>query len=150
MKTIRTGVYALLKYKENIVVILKKRGPFTGLYDLPGGKIEHGENSIFSLKRELEEEIGLSEKDFEIKKLLTVEEDFVKHIWEGKEKDEHIIAIVYEVEILKKNLDFDFIEKGGDSAGIKLISINDINFPKTNILNKVLKNYKAGKFPSHL
>ena len=58
MKTIRAWVYALLKYKENIVVILKKRWPFTGMYDLPGGKIEHWENHISALKRELEEETG--------------------------------------------------------------------------------------------
>ena len=75
-----------MKYKENIVVILKKRWPFTGLYDLPGGKIEHWENHIFSLKRELEEEIWLFEKDFEIKRLLTVEEDFVKHNGNEKKK----------------------------------------------------------------
>lgn len=138
MKTIRTWVYAILKYKENIVVILKKRWPFTGLYDLPWGKIEHWENHIFSLKRELEEEIWLHENDFEIKRLLTVEEDFVKHIWEWEEKVEHIIAIIYEVNIISENLNLDFIENGWDSAGLKLTSINDLNFPKTNILQKAL------------
>lgn len=138
MKKIRTWIYAILKYKENIVVILKKRWPFTGLYDLPDGKIEHWENHIFSLKRELEEEIWLFEKDFEIKRLLTVEEDFVKHIWEWEEKDEHIIAIIYEVNIISENLNLDFIENGWDSAGLKLISINNLNFPKTNILQKAL------------
>lgn len=139
MKTIRTGVYAILKYKENIVVILKKRWPFTGLYDLPGGKIEHGENNIVSLKREIEEEIWLREKDFKIKRLLSVEEDFIKHIWEWEEKDEHIIAIVYEVEIITDSLNLDFIENWWDSAGLKLISINDLILPKTNILKKILK-----------
>ena len=108
------------------------------LYDLPGGKIEHWENHIFSLKRELEEEIWLFEKDFEIKRLLTVEEDFVKHIWKWEEKDEHIIAIIYEVNIISENLNLNFIENGWDSAGLKLISINDLNFPKTNILQKAL------------
>ena len=64
MKTIRTWIYAILKYKENIVVILKKRWPFTGLYDLPGGKIEHWENHISALKRELEEEAQLSANEW--------------------------------------------------------------------------------------
>lgn len=138
MKTIRTWIYAILKYREKIVVIEKKRGPFTGFYDLPGGKIEHWENHIFSLKRELEEEVWLLEKDFEIKKLITVEEDFVKHIWEWEEKDEHIITIVYEVNIITENLNF--IENGWDSAWLKLIFPDDKNLPKTNILQKVLKN----------
>jgi len=44
--------------------------------------------------------------------LLTVEEDFVKHIWEREEKDEHIIAIIYEVNIISENLNLDFIENG--------------------------------------
>ena len=127
-----------MKNKENIFVILKKRWHITGLYDLPGGKIEHWENHIFSLKRELEEEIWLFEKDFEIKRLLTVEEDFVKHIWEWEEKYEHIIAIIYEVNIISENLNLNFIENGWDSAGLKLISINDLNFQKTNILQKAL------------
>lgn len=143
MKTIRTWVYAILKYKENIVVILKKRWPFTGLYDLPWWKIEHWESHIFSLKRELEEEVWLLEKDFEIKRLLTVEEDFVKHIWEWEERDEHIIAIVYEVNIITENLNLNFIENGWDSAGLRLISVNDINFPKTNILQKVLNKMNS-------
>ena len=70
--------------------------------------------------------------------MLTVEEDFVQHIWEWEEKDEHIIAIIYEVEITKENLNLDFIENWWDSAWLKLISINNLNFPKTNILQKAL------------
>ena len=89
-KTIRTWVYALLKYKNKIVVIKKWRWPFTWLYDLPGWKIEHGENNIDSLKREIIEEVWLSEWDFKIDKILTVEEDFVQYNWKWQEKDEHI------------------------------------------------------------
>ena len=70
--------------------------------------------------------------------MLTVEEDFVKHIWEWEEKYEHIIAIIYEVNIISENLNLNFIENGWDSAGLKLISINDLNFSKTNILQKAL------------
>ena len=39
---------------------------------------------------------------------------------------------------LSENLNLDFIENGWDSAGLKLISINNLNFPKTNILQKAL------------
>ena len=60
-----------------------------------------------------------------------------------KKKDEHIIAIVYEVEIITENFNLDFIENGWDSAGLKLISVNDINFPKTNILQKALNKMNS-------
>ena len=48
------------------------------------------------------------------------------------------IALIYEVNIISENLNLDFIENGWDSAGLKLISINNLNFPKTNILQKAL------------
>lgn len=139
MKTIRTWVYSLLKYKDKIVVVKKKRWPFTWLYDLPWGKIEHGEWNIEALKRELFEEVWINETDYKINKILTVEEDYIKHIWKWEEKDEHIIAIVYEVDIIKDKIDLNYIEQWWDANGIKLISINDKKLEKTNILKKVIE-----------
>jgi len=138
MKTIRTGSYAILKYKGSIVVIKKWRWPFTGLYDLPWGKIEHGEGNYESLQREIEEEVGLNYKDFNIESLLTVEEDFTKHEWEWEQKDEHIIAIVYLVNITVDNFNLSYIEKWWDANGIILMKLNDTDLPKTNILKKAL------------
>ena len=137
MKTIRTWVYAFIEFEWKIVVIKKSRWPFTGKYDLPWWKIEHWESNIDSLKRELNEELWLNEKDFKIEKLLTIEEDFVKHIWNKEEKYEHIIAIIYKI-ILIKNIDLTFKENNWDSSWIYLIeNIKSIN--NTNILNKLLK-----------
>lgn len=145
MKTIRTWVYALLIYKDQILVIKKWRWPFTGLYDLPWWKIEHWETNIESLKREILEEVWVKKEDFKIEKLLTVEEDFIKHNWQWEEKDEHIIAIVYIVSILKNDFNLNYIEKWWDSNWIKLIWIDDENLQKTNILMKVIKNYILNK-----
>lgn len=146
MKTIRTWVYALLKYNEDIIVIKKKRWPFSWLYDLPGGKIEHFENHILSLKREIKEEVWLDENEFEIEKILAVKEDFVNHIWEWKEKEEHIIAIVYEVKVLVKKINLNFIENWWDSAWLKIISIKDKILPKTNILKEIINFYKRNYY----
>jgi len=139
-KTIRTWVYGLLRYQNKIIVIKKGRGPFKGLYDLPWWKIEHWETNIESLKREILEEVWLKEDDFKIKKLLTVEEDFIKHTWEWEEKDEHIIAIVYIVDILVNDFNLNHIENWWDWNWIKLIWIDDENIKKTNILTKVIKS----------
>ena len=141
-KTIRTWVYALLKYKNKFVVIKKWRWPFEWLYDLPSGKIKHSEKNIISLQREIQEEVWVPKENFEIKKLLLVTEDFVKHIWKNEEKDEHIIAIVYLVEIIKDDFDLNYIEKWWDASWLKLIDLEDKKLPKTNVLKKVLEYYK--------
>ena len=138
IKKIRTGVYALLKFKNNIVVIKKWRWPFKWLYDLPWWKIEHWEKNIDSLKREIIEEVWLNKSDFKINKILSVEEDFVKHVWRWESYDEHIIAIVYLAEIIKEDFNLDYIENWWDADWLKLIKINDVEVWKTNILKKFL------------
>ena len=127
-----------MKYKNEIVVIEKGRWPFAWLYDLPWWKIEHWEENIVALQREIEEEIWLNSQDFQIEKIFSAEEDFVKHVWEWEEKDEHIIAIIYIVNILKEDFDLNYIEKWWDAKWFKLISPTDNSLPKTNILKKVL------------
>lgn len=52
------GVYGLIYNKENdsILVIKKMRGPYTGMYDLPGGSPEIEELLEETLVREIKEE----------------------------------------------------------------------------------------------
>jgi hypothetical protein len=90
------------------------------------------------LKRELMEEVWLNKEDFVVKKLLSVEEDFIKHSWEWEEKEEHIIAIIYLVDIIKENFNLNYVENWWDANWLKLININDIEIPKTNILKKII------------
>lgn len=142
-KSIRTGVYWLLKFDDKLVVIKKWRWPFKWLYDLPWWKIEHWECNITWLKREIVEEIWLKENQFEVERLLTVEEDFVKHTWKWEDKDEHIIWIVYIVNIIKNSIDMDYIENWWDADWFRLIEINDKSLPKTNILKKAIDKYTA-------
>jgi len=142
MKTIRTWVYALVRYQDKIVVIKKNRGPFTWLYDLPWWKIEHWEKHLDALNRELYEELWLKNNDYIINKMLTIEEDYVKHIWKWQEKDEHIIAIVYDVTLTKLDFDQNYLENAWDSWWIFLLSKNDKNVKLTNILKKVLDKYE--------
>ena len=138
-KSIRAGVYAFLKFKNDIVVIKKWRWPFKWLYDLPWWKIEHWENNIDSLKREVMEEVWLNESDFKINKILSVEEDFVKHVWGWEFYDEHIIAIIYLAEIVRGDFNLNYIENWWDANWLKLIKVDDIEVWKTNILKKILE-----------
>lgn len=52
------GVYGSAIRDGKILLIKKARGPYTGLYDLPGGSQEEGEDYLQTLKREIAEETG--------------------------------------------------------------------------------------------
>lgn len=52
------GVYGAIVHDGKILLIKKARGPYTGLYDLPGGRQEKGESYLDTLKREIMEETG--------------------------------------------------------------------------------------------
>ena len=52
------GVYGRIVKDGKILLIKKARGPYTGLYDLPGGSQEKGESYIETLTREILEETG--------------------------------------------------------------------------------------------
>lgn len=62
------GVYARIRRGDEVLLVRKTRGPYTGLFDLPGGRPEFGESMETALQRELEEELGVStstDVDFE-------------------------------------------------------------------------------------
>lgn len=52
------GIYGAAIKNNKILLIKKARGPYTGLYDLPGGSQEQNETYLETLKREITEETG--------------------------------------------------------------------------------------------
>ena len=50
------GIYGIIRRNNQILVIRKARGPYTGLYDLPGGSPEAGETPEQTVVREIKEE----------------------------------------------------------------------------------------------
>ena len=50
------GVYGIVRKNNQILVIRKARGPYTGLYDLPGGSPEADETPEQTVAREIKEE----------------------------------------------------------------------------------------------
>ena len=54
------GVYGICIKDDQVLVIKKGRGPYKGLYDLPGGRIEFGEKAEEALRREFEEEVSVA------------------------------------------------------------------------------------------
>lgn len=59
------------QYMENVLLLQRNKQPYIHLYNGVGGKIEDNETPIIAMKRELEEETGLKEKDITKCKHLT-------------------------------------------------------------------------------
>ena len=67
-----TGVYAAIRRNNQILLIKKTRGPYTGLYDLPGGGPEAGETPEQTLAREIKEETDCTLVHFSNKREMTI------------------------------------------------------------------------------
>lgn len=99
----RLGVYGIAIEAERILLVRKKSGPYLGLWDLPGGKIEFGESPEEALKREVREETGLSYRQSRWHANLSHSAD-----WNGGRF--HHIGLIYWIEELSEE------GKGEDEA----------------------------------
>lgn len=92
-KQLHIGIYGLIERKDQILVIRKSRGPYKGLFDLPGGRPIHGEPLLKALEREIEEETGIKAKSFSLlgnfSNLIPYQDS------EGHLKELYHIALVY-------------------------------------------------------
>ncbi len=60
MRQYHFGVYARIARDGYLLCVRKTRGPYRGLLDLPGGRPEPDERWEETLRRELDEELGVS------------------------------------------------------------------------------------------
>lgn len=79
-------VAALFKDKDKVLIAKRLKGKYAGMWEFPGGKVEKGEKSEETLKREIKEELNL-----DIKKL-----KFITQI-EYEYPDIKLNLILYEV-----------------------------------------------------
>lgn len=63
-KHLHIGIYGLIEKDDSILVIRKSRGPYKGLFDLPGGRPSDGEPLLDALSREIEEETGIKAQKY--------------------------------------------------------------------------------------
>ena len=115
------GVYGLIIQNDEIALIRKSRGAYTGKLDLPGGSIEHGEKVEETLIREIKEELGADVKDYE---LFDVDSVVVNWNYEGKDINMHHIGIIYKTTLHDYNLKSD--ADGLDSLGASWYRISDL------------------------
>ena len=119
------GVYGLIIKDNKILLIHKNGGPYDGKLDLPGGTIEFCERPIETLKRELEEEVGI-----EVIKVELFDADSVAFSWSWQEE----ILKVHHTGIFYKVIDFknevknkmEVNEINDDSLGAEFFEINKL------------------------
>lgn len=83
---------------KDILFCKREKEPYKGKYNLVGGKVEEGENSLDSAYRELFEETGISKDDICLTHLMDFDysmSDFRLEVFAGKLRRE--IALVEEV-----------------------------------------------------
>ncbi|NBU69982.1 MAG: NUDIX domain-containing protein [Bacteroidetes bacterium] len=74
------GVYALIVNSQNEVLVIKKmRGPYTGMFDLPGGTPEPLELLEETLIREVNEETSCKVVDFKQLGAFSIRYDYKKN-----------------------------------------------------------------------
>lgn len=129
MKTFKSkhiGAYGVMIQDGKIVLIKKSRGGYKGKLDLPGGGVEHGETPIEAVRRELEEEVGVSCSKEELIDVASVH--FTWQMDEEAEEDLHHIGIFYKVEFEQKELKID--ADGQDSLGAAWYPIQELKKEK--------------------
>ena len=73
-------ILLLNKDESKVLMCLRVKEPYTGLFNLLGGKIDEGEQPLESAYRELFEESGISKED-------TILEPFIDFTWHGFDMD---------------------------------------------------------------
>ena len=122
VKNTHIGAYAVIIKKNQIALIKKATGAYTGKYDLPGGGIEHKETPIQALHRECMEELAATVTQEQL-----LETTAINIKWQVKEnitEDLHHIGILYLTEIKEDKLKE--TPDGIDSNGALWMNIDEI------------------------
>jgi ADP-ribose pyrophosphatase YjhB (NUDIX family) len=133
------GIYGVMLTDSKILMIKKSRGPYTGQYDLPGGKLEHGEILEQALAREFDEETGV---EVQGSKLITNMTTTASFEYEGEAIDMYQVGLIYKVtkfdtSKIKEDMNFE------DSLGAAWIDPNNVDsktlspFAKNVVLNRL-------------
>lgn len=147
--TVDVGDYKLNVRAAGIIIhnnkVLVHRNINSDHYALVGGRVEIGEDSEATIKREIQEELG---KDIEITGYVSTIENF----FERKDLRYHEILFVYQVEFTDeedKKIEYTLENiEGKDYLKYEWLELDKIDqYP---LVPKVMKNIlKNGGFPAH-
>lgn len=119
------GVYGIIIKDNEVLLIQKARGPHTGKWDLPGGSIEFGEEPYEALKREIEEEAGITGIVGKIRTAISY--TLIYPYTKNQLEELHHIGIIYDVDVLDNRYDLRANGDGQDSLGARWIAIDELS-----------------------
>jgi len=129
------GVYGVIIQDKEILLIKKARGPHTGKWDFPGGRIEFGEEPYEALQREIEEETGIHDFHGRIR---TAGSYVMVHNYKKELEELHHIGIIYDVEIPNRNITIKLDGDGEDSLGTRWMKIDGLTSDEVTPLVKIV------------
>ncbi|PQP82585.1 NUDIX hydrolase [Paenibacillus sp. PCH8] len=119
------GVYGLVAWEHKFLFIHKARGAHQGKWDLPGGRLEFGEQPGTALHREIEEETGLTHLQVVIR---SAESTVLEWVYQGEPEELHHIGMLYDV-VLTAASQPNHIKKepdGEDSLGADWFTLEQV------------------------
>jgi 8-oxo-dGTP diphosphatase len=118
------GAYGIYIHEGKLLVIKKARGPYTGMFDLPGGGIEFGEKVEDSVRREFLEETGTRVTNISFLGYNEYVSEYSNE--KGEPRKMHHLGL-YTVVDLANPSDIKSDPDGEDSLGAVFIDIEKIN-----------------------
>lgn len=113
MQHTHLGIYGVLVHENRVLLIRKARGPYLGMWDLPGGSMEFGETPETTLAREIEEETGLRLSSHRLLGFFSTVFDYAKA--DGSAAQLHHLGALYEA----KAADLEQLRESGDMLDAK-------------------------------
>lgn len=124
---VHSGAYGVLAdaLGSEILLIRKSRGPYTGLLDLPGGRIESGESPEDAVRREFAEETGL---DIHVESRLGDFDRTVNYSPSGGDDQVslHHVGVIFRAAIAKSGQNIKSGPDGQDSLGAQWVTIESL------------------------
>ena len=120
----RVACYAYVERAEALLLTrISPLGVQPGTWALPGGGVEHGENPVDTVRRELKEECGL---EGEIGELLAVHDvHFTGTAPSGRHEDFHGIHLVHRATV-PDGVEPRVVEEGGTTDAVAWVPLADI------------------------
>lgn len=140
-KHLHLGIYGVIEQNDRILVIRKSRGPYIGLFDLPGGRPSHGEPLLEALTREIKEETGIEAVSYSFYDNFSFLVPYQDS--EGNQKELYHIALTYRVDTMNvTRFNPSIIEE--DANGSLWINWRSIRAEEcTPLLKTILELYKT-------